>query len=67
MPSGTRISAADNFTPGGEAGIPQALSLMVEALRLLDRNHGPPDVCAHLDLAINRLQAMIDKGNGVAD
>lgn len=48
-----------------EAGA-KALNLMVEAIKLLDMNHGPHDVCAHLDLAINRLQESIDKSEDAA-
>jgi hypothetical protein len=68
MSKGTRVSAPGNSTAGeDEAGARQALGLMIEALRLLDLDHGPHDVRAHLDLAINRLQASIDQGDATAD
>lgn len=58
MSSGHRISAADGSNAVNNAK--EALSLMREALRLLDLHDGPHDVRAHIDLAINRLQASID-------
>jgi hypothetical protein len=35
-----------------------ALSLMEQALELLDRADAPAEIGAHLDLAINRLRAL---------
>ena len=62
MPGSKRISAANQSTAKDEEGVPRALGLMIDALKLLDRNRGPHDVCAHLDLAINRLKATLGKG-----
>jgi hypothetical protein len=67
MSKGTRNPAADSSnTKTREAAAKQALNRMTEALRLLDTNDGPHDVRAHLDLAINRLQESIDKGEDTA-
>ena len=48
------IPSRDNVT--------EALSLMIEALELIDANQGPDDVGAHLDLAIHRLKEWIVSG-----
>lgn len=67
MSKGTRIPATDSSNATkSEAAAKQALDRMIEALRLLDMSHGPHDVCAHLDLAINRLQESLDKGEDTA-
>lgn len=39
-----------------------ALSALTEALRLLDEVAAPADVGAHVDLAIHRLQDVIQSG-----
>jgi hypothetical protein len=63
MSSGSRIPAAKNSsTKSKEERASEALKLMLQALALLDRNEGPADVGAHLDLAIHRLQESIEKG-----
>jgi hypothetical protein len=67
MSSGSRIPAADNSDVlGKEARANEALNLMLQALKLLDKNEGPPDVGAHLDLAIHRLQESIEKNGDEA-
>lgn len=67
MSGGNRISAAGKSNAAdNEAKVNEALNLMHKALKLLDANHGPHDVCAHLDLAINRLRESIDKGEDAA-
>lgn len=57
------VSAKSNAVTD-EARVNEALDLMLQALKLLDRNQGPHDVCAHLDIAINRLQVSIDERGG---
>ncbi|MFL6753355.1 MAG: hypothetical protein ACJ8FI_00610 [Sphingomicrobium sp.] len=44
-----------------------ALERMVEALRLLDESHAPPDVGARLDLAIERLKEEIAAAKAAAE
>lgn len=36
-----------------------ALDLLIDALRLLDTASAPPDIGAHVDLAIHRLRASL--------
>jgi hypothetical protein len=45
----------------------QALALMRWALELLDLAQAPPDVGAHLDLAISRLEEAIEGGGGLSN
>lgn len=66
MSRSRRISADGANATGEETGVEHALNLMREALSLLDTSHGPHDVRAHLDLAINRLQASFDTGDDSA-
>lgn len=67
MSSGSRIPAAENpNAKNKEARANEALNLMLQALDLIDKNEGPRDVGAHLDLAINRLQESIEKGEDEA-
>lgn len=68
MSTGSRIPAAKKSDPRSkEARASEALSLMQQALKLLDKNDGPLDAGAHLDLAINRLQEAIEKGGAHAN
>lgn len=63
MSSGSRIPAAkDSSAKSKEARASEALNLMQQALKLLDMNEGPHDACAQLDVAINRLQESLAKG-----
>ncbi|HEY0630096.1 MAG TPA: hypothetical protein VGD23_12285 [Sphingomicrobium sp.] len=65
MSTEDRISATDaSNSLNDEIGVRRALELMREALELLDGNHGPHDVRAHLDDAINRLQRELDGSEG---
>ncbi|MDP9423685.1 MAG: hypothetical protein M3Q19_12795 [Pseudomonadota bacterium] len=63
MSSDRRIPATDESNPEKkrEASANEALSLMRKALELIDRNDGPVDVGAHLDLAIHRLQKSTER------
>ncbi len=62
MPGPTRTPAAEqNDSDSPEGGAGKALSLMVKALELLDREGGADVAGAHLDLAIHRLREWIGK------
>lgn len=61
MSNGSRVSAAENSNAmGRRARVNEALNLMLQALELIDKNEGPTEVGAHLDLAIHRLQESIE-------
>lgn len=46
---------------GVPSSLAQALDLMKTALQLLDEGRAPPDIGAHLDLAICRLSETLDR------
>jgi hypothetical protein len=63
MSTGSRDpAAADPNRTRKEVGANEALTLMLQALELLDENEGPDDAGAHLDLAIHRVKEWIAKG-----
>ena len=60
MSNSNPASAAGGSTsPSRNNQLLEALQLMQRALRLIDEADGPPDVGAHLDLAIARLADLI--------
>lgn len=61
MNDSTPASPARESTPDSRAMWSLALKRMSEALALLDQSNAPPEIGAELDLAINRLQAAIDR------
>lgn len=62
MPGPIRKSDSQAAEGGGSrSSADQALSLMVEALEMLDRDGGPNLAGAHLDLAIHRLRDWMGK------
>ena len=52
-------AAGGSASPSRNNQLVEALQLMQRALRLIDEADGPPDIGAHLDLAISRLDDLI--------
>jgi hypothetical protein len=48
-----------NYQEKPREELDHALTLMRQAMEVLDENHAPADVGAHLDQAINRLKQVI--------
>jgi hypothetical protein len=57
----TPASRGRESTPDSRSLWSLALDRMSEALALLDRSNAPPEIGAELDLALNRLQDVIDR------
>ena len=49
------------------AAIRRALTLITEAMDLLDAHDGPPDAAAHLDLAQDRIRKFLASKGGAGD
>ena len=62
MPGSTSdATAGPTEAPSIDSPASEALSMMIEALRLIDLSGGGGIAGAHLDLAIHRLREWIDK------